>query len=207
EVRSTAFHEQRRYQQTKGRRQQPEAEVVHPRQRHVRRADHQWNHPVGQADEGWHHRTEDHDQTVHGGHLVEEFRLHDLQAGLEQLGANDHREGAAQQERAKAEPQVHRTDVLVVGGQHPAHQALGGAMVVVAMSVAGVARIDHCTHLELSYSWACLKVNTSLGVTMSPTLLPQALRDRKSTRLNSSHVKISYAVFCLKKKMSRGEML
>src|SRR5690606_41014054 len=29
---------------------------------------------------------------------------------------------------------------------------------------------------------------------------PQRLRDRKSTRLNSSHVKISYAVFCLKKK-------
>src|SRR5690349_22494237 len=28
---------------------------------------------------------------------------------------------------------------------------------------------------------------------------PQA-RDRKSTRLNSSHVEISYAVFCLKKK-------
>src|SRR5690606_40444287 len=26
------------------------------------------------------------------------------------------------------------------------------------------------------------------------------LQDRKSTRLNSSHVKISYAVFCLKKK-------
>src|SRR5690606_41570266 len=26
----------------------------------------------------------------------------------------------------------------------------------------------------------------------------RALRDRKSTRLNSSHVKISYAVFCLK---------
>src|SRR5690242_21601136 len=27
-----------------------------------------------------------------------------------------------------------------------------------------------------------------------------ALRDRKSTRLNSSHMSISYAVFCLKKK-------
>src|SRR3989442_8655057 len=26
-------------------------------------------------------------------------------------------------------------------------------------------------------------------------------RDRKSTRLNSSHVRISYAVFCLKKKI------
>src|SRR5690606_40627239 len=29
--------------------------------------------------------------------------------------------------------------------------------------------------------------------------------DRKSTRLNSSHVKISYAVFCLKKKKIRYE--
>src|SRR5690606_40468233 len=28
--------------------------------------------------------------------------------------------------------------------------------------------------------------------------------DRKSTRLNSSHVKISYAVFCLKKKIKEG---
>src|SRR5690606_41447110 len=28
-------------------------------------------------------------------------------------------------------------------------------------------------------------------------------RDRKSTRLNSSHVKISYAVFCLKKKKEK----
>src|SRR5690606_41869440 len=30
-----------------------------------------------------------------------------------------------------------------------------------------------------------------------------ATSDRKSTRLNSSHVKISYAVFCLKKKTRR----
>src|SRR6266511_5271745 len=33
------------------------------------------------------------------------------------------------------------------------------------------------------------------GIAIDPTS-----RDRKSTRLNSSHVKISYAVFCLKKK-------
>src|SRR5207302_9219801 len=32
----------------------------------------------------------------------------------------------------------------------------------------------------------------------SPSLCRR--KDRKSTRLNSSHVKISYAVFCLKKK-------
>src|SRR5690606_41951687 len=34
----------------------------------------------------------------------------------------------------------------------------------------------------------------------SPSGDPAAKGDRKSTRLNSSHVKISYAVFCLKKK-------
>src|SRR2546427_3238351 len=31
-----------------------------------------------------------------------------------------------------------------------------------------------------------------------------AVADRKSTRLNSSHSQISYAVFCLKKKKKRG---
>src|SRR5690606_19610647 len=35
---------------------------------------------------------------------------------------------------------------------------------------------------------------------------PAALRDRKSTRLNSSHVKISYAVFCLNKKKSTTDV-
>src|SRR5690349_7301196 len=35
-----------------------------------------------------------------------------------------------------------------------------------------------------------------------PFLLTFKLPDRKSTRLNSSHVEISYAVFCLKKKRS-----
>src|SRR6266498_3100417 len=33
-----------------------------------------------------------------------------------------------------------------------------------------------------------------------PPVPAPAARDRKSTRLNSSHVRISYAVFCLKKK-------
>src|SRR3712207_8769280 len=32
------------------------------------------------------------------------------------------------------------------------------------------------------------------------TCADRAFRDRKSTRLNSSHANISYAVFCLKKK-------
>src|SRR5438270_10556110 len=32
-------------------------------------------------------------------------------------------------------------------------------------------------------------------------------RDRKSTRLNSSHSQISYAVFCLKKKKNKEDIL
>src|SRR5947209_13107361 len=35
------------------------------------------------------------------------------------------------------------------------------------------------------------------------TLEPVGRQDRKSTRLNSSHANISYAVFCLKKKKQR----
>src|SRR2546426_7792415 len=37
-------------------------------------------------------------------------------------------------------------------------------------------------------------------VEVFPAYDEQAVRDRKSTRLNSSHLVISYAVFCLKKK-------
>src|SRR5690554_1802308 len=38
------------------------------------------------------------------------------------------------------------------------------------------------------------------GDLSSGSLIEDSFRDRKSTRLNSSHVRISYAVFCLKKK-------
>src|SRR3989442_7536927 len=38
------------------------------------------------------------------------------------------------------------------------------------------------------------------AVRRAERLLPAHGQDRKSTRLNSSHVRISYAVFCLKKK-------
>src|SRR5438477_8246879 len=41
-----------------------------------------------------------------------------------------------------------------------------------------------------------------LGVIMQRTTL--AAEDRKSTRLNSSHMSISYAVFCLKKKSTNA---
>src|SRR5256885_13186411 len=40
--------------------------------------------------------------------------------------------------------------------------------------------------------------------TRARTAGPWPPRDRKSTRLNSSHLVISYAVFCLKKKQERN---
>src|SRR3712207_8996731 len=46
-------------------------------------------------------------------------------------------------------------------------------------------------------SWA---ITDRLCAVHATALHPDDLRDRKSTRLNSSHANISYAVFCLKKK-------
>src|SRR5690554_7482364 len=45
---------------------------------------------------------------------------------------------------------------------------------------------------------------TDEWLTIATTRPETILGDRKSTRLNSSHVRISYAVFCLKKKKIRG---
>src|SRR5699024_12494583 len=45
-----------------------------------------------------------------------------------------------------------------------------------------------------------VKFNFKLSLFGKQFIFACALLDRKSTRLNSSHVSISYAVFCLKKK-------
>src|SRR5690554_7743560 len=45
-------------------------------------------------------------------------------------------------------------------------------------------------------------VNLSISVERTKNKRTEK-RDRKSTRLNSSHVRISYAVFCLKKKTKK----
>src|SRR5690242_21530025 len=44
---------------------------------------------------------------------------------------------------------------------------------------------------------------TAGNVVQTGTLLKNQCTDRKSTRLNSSHMSISYAVFCLKKKKKK----
>src|SRR5690554_7259621 len=43
--------------------------------------------------------------------------------------------------------------------------------------------------------------------TLGARVFVDAASDRKSTRLNSSHVRISYAVFCLKKKKKKKQNL
>src|SRR5258707_1806168 len=45
-----------------------------------------------------------------------------------------------------------------------------------------------------------IAANRNSGIGVALLLLMTGLLDRKSTRLNSSHANISYAVFCLKKK-------
>src|SRR5437667_7448779 len=41
------------------------------------------------------------------------------------------------------------------------------------------------------------------GPKLNEQMITTIARDRKSTRLNSSHITISYAVFCLKKKKKK----
>src|SRR5436309_9379511 len=66
------------------------------------------------------------------------------------------------------------------------------------VSHAGAAKLNrknHAHEAELAEFFDC-------GEREVAGVVPLA-EDRKSTRLNSSHVKISYAVFCLKKKKQR----
>src|SRR2546422_4541468 len=54
-------------------------------------------------------------------------------------------------------------------------------------------------HADALYVWGIL---AGSGVGLLASTLGKT--DRKSTRLNSSHGYISYAVFCLKKKLHKG---
>jgi hypothetical protein len=136
----TARHEERRRQKQCRGRQQPEAEVVHPREGHVGRADHQRDLPVREAHEGRHDRAEHHHQAVHGGERIEELGVDQLQAGLEQLGAQQQSVTPAHEEHREREPQVHRADVLVVGRVQPPPPAVGVVVCVI------IVVIEYCTH-------------------------------------------------------------
>src|SRR5256885_9699870 len=77
--------------------------------------------------------------------------------------------------------------------------------VAAAQRAAGASGITVSTLKEAEQFFAAGTTDILYAVSMAPHRLPQALQlrrrgDRKSTRLNSSHLVISYAVFCLKKK-------
>src|SRR3712207_7262963 len=59
-----------------------------------------------------------------------------------------------------------------------------------------------CASSDLSASHVLLSIGLDHGVAHGSLRLSlgETNEDRKSTRLNSSHANISYAVFCLKKK-------
>src|SRR2546427_9365027 len=63
-------------------------------------------------------------------------------------------------------------------------------------SVRAAMRGRYDVFMMVSSGWLDSKVREGL----IGSIQPPAERDRKSTRLNSSHSQISYAVFCLKKK-------
>src|SRR5258708_29830721 len=58
--------------------------------------------------------------------------------------------------------------------------------------------------ISLRAGWVA-EVNQALASGAGASRLVRQDRDRKSTRLNSSHQIISYAVFCLKKKKSNKD--
>src|SRR3712207_7512414 len=61
-------------------------------------------------------------------------------------------------------------------------------------------RVDRVEERGLLRSAAVVRDLQDVGAHVDAAVEQVALRDRKSTRLNSSHANISYAVFCLKKK-------
>src|SRR5256885_6726131 len=52
----------------------------------------------------------------------------------------------------------------------------------------------------LAIGMTCVVLTAGIDLSVGAILALAGMGDRKSTRLNSSHLVISYAVFCLKKK-------
>src|ERR1039458_3371617 len=67
-------------------------------------------------------------------------------------------------------------------------------------------RLAYAAHISIQMTWSVGQRRRPIslvknGLTASSVRSSPTHRDRKSTRLNSSHLGISYAVFCLKKKI------
>src|SRR5207249_12281135 len=92
-------------------------------------------------------------------------------------------------------------DFFVVN-PHPRAQGQVLPFVLASPDLAGIERavvVVKGWHTE-TFSTARLTSAPKIFRFVEPRVFQQAARDRKSTRLNSSHVSISYAVFCFKTK-------
>src|SRR5438067_9104760 len=120
-------------------------------------------------------------------------------------------------ELAELRPGLRGEAGLVVSGEHTAPRVGSGAVSVLAtpvminlMEAAALAAVERFLPPGYQSLGTVLNVRhiaaTPVGMRVQATAIVQAVDgrtirlDRKSTRLNSSHVSISYAVFCLKKK-------
>src|SRR2546426_12440450 len=74
-----------------------------------------------------------------------------------------------------------------------------------AQSVATAFNVNLLNGLITASSLTATVSSTSNGARATSNALGSTFGDRKSTRLNSSHLVISYAVFCLKKKKKQLE--
>jgi len=112
-----ATNQCRQQQQRKCRNQQPERDVVHTREGHIRRADHQWHEPVPKApDQSGHNNKEHHDQTMRGDHRIPFMPArHNLNARFLQF--HPHIDGSRTPDQScnNREDKIHRPDVFMVG--------------------------------------------------------------------------------------------
>src|SRR6267142_4796714 len=83
------------------------------------------------------------------------------------------------------------TDIAIIGG------GLAGSTAAAMLGRAGIATILVDPHPVYPPDFRVEKLS---GDEQIARFHKTGLGDRKSTRLNSSHMSISYAVFCLKKK-------
>ena len=98
-----------------GDRQQPVRQRVQARERHVGRAEHQRHREVRETGEGRDDEDEDHQRRVHGDEPVVGLRVHELHPRLGELGAEEHRHQAADDEEDERRHEVLDADHLVVG--------------------------------------------------------------------------------------------
>src|SRR3712207_7257623 len=74
--------------------------------------------------------------------------------------------------------------------------------IVIAPTIRAITALGGIPKVNSGMNEVCAPALLALSGPATPSIAPRPKRlgDRKSTRLNSSHANISYAVFCLKKK-------